>query len=89
MKEQGSRFNLDRLREIAKPATPHKRLTPEDREKAMKTLLPEYIRKNTLIEYLKARKKDITLKMIPGQEDPVMYGKLTMCKEIINKLNDM
>ena len=49
----------------------------------------EYIRKDALIEYLEARKKDIILKTIPGAEDPVMYGKLKMCEEIINKLNDM
>ena len=49
----------------------------------------EYIRKDTLIECLEVRKKDIISKIIPGAEDPVMYGKLNMCKEIINKLNDM
>ena len=49
----------------------------------------EYINKEALLEWLEFRKKDIAFKIIPGAGDPVMYGKLSMCKEIIDKLNSM
>ena len=37
-KEETPKFNVDKLQEIAKPAMPHKKPTPEDKEKYMEEL---------------------------------------------------